>query len=145
MKRIFLIHVFSFISVAVFSQTDVVKWTGNYNASSSTIEMKAIIDEGWHLYSQYVDEDAGPVATSFEFIPNKAVSFIGKVEEPEPVKEFDQNFEAELAYFEKEVVFKQKAKANSKTSQEISVVYMVCNNQMCLPPVEKKITVSIPN
>ena len=52
--------------------------------------MKATIDEGWHLYSQYINNKIGPVPTAFVFTPTEKVKLIGKTEEPTPIKEYDK-------------------------------------------------------
>lgn len=101
------------------------------------LTLHADIDEGWHLYSQHLPSDDGPIATSFYFNANKDVDFVGKVNEPKSKTEFDPNFDMELSFFDKKVDFKQIVRVkNSKTEITGVLEFMVCNDKMCLPPEE---------
>jgi hypothetical protein len=47
-----------------------VKWTFNVNRINdceAELIFKAKIDKGFHVYSQFLDRDDGPVATTFNF------------------------------------------------------------------------------
>ena len=105
--------------------------------------MTASIAEGWHLYSQFISNDIGPIPTSFTFTENEFVSISGKVSEPKAIQEYDENFEATLDFFKEKVTFTQKALAKQTTVEEIIITYMVCNETMCLPPIDQKFTVEI--
>ncbi len=125
-----------------FSQ-EKVTWSNVYNAKTKNIEMTASIAEGWHLYSQFISNEIGPIPTSFTFTENEFVSIAGKVSEPKAIQEYDENFEATLDFFKNEVMFTQKAVAKQTTVEEIIITYMVCNETMCLPPIDQKFTVEI--
>ncbi len=125
-----------------FSQ-EKVTWSNVYNAKTKNIEMSASIAEGWHLYSQFISNEIGPIPTSFTFTENEFVSIAGKVSEPKAIQEYDENFEATLDFFKNEVMFTQKAVAKQTTVEEIIITYMVCNETMCLPPIDQKFTVEI--
>ncbi|MDG1331342.1 MAG: protein-disulfide reductase DsbD N-terminal domain-containing protein [Crocinitomicaceae bacterium] len=134
-KSIFflLCLLFSFSS---FGQEEVA-WTYSYDSDSETITITAEIEEGWHLYSQYIDENLGPVATAIQFEENKdQFKLVGKTVEPTPITEYDKNFEGELSFFKDSVKFTQKLKL--KTSGEVrgTITYMICTEEMCLPPVD---------
>ncbi len=132
MKLVFTLFVL-ILSQVLFSQ-EKVKWDFTYNTNNKTIEMKATIDEGWHLYSQYINNKIGPVPTAFVFTPTEKVKLIGKTEEPTPIKEYDENFEATLDFYKGEVVFSQKVEFISPQTIDGYVTFMVCNETMCLPP-----------
>lgn len=124
------------LSLSSFGQ-EKVEWTYSYDSESETITIAAEIEEGWHLYSQYINENLGPVATSFKFDENKTqFKLVGKTSEPEPITEYDPNFEGDLSFFKDSVEFTQKLKI--KTSGEVrgTITFMVCNEEMCLPPVD---------
>ena len=125
-----------------FSQ-EKVTWSNEYNQKTKNIEMTASIAEGWHLYSQFISNDIGPIPTSFAFTENEFVSVSGKVSEPKAIQEYDENFEATLDFFKEKVTFTQKAVAKQTTVEEIIITYMVCNETMCLPPIDQKFTVEI--
>jgi thiol:disulfide interchange protein DsbD len=67
----------------------------------------------------------------------------GAVVEPKPIQKYDENFEATLDFFEGEVVFTQKIETQKQTNVEGSVTFMVCDDTMCLPPVDKTFTIQI--
>lgn len=98
------------------------------------VQMRAAIEPGWHLYTQFLPADQGPIPTKFVFTPNAAVSLIGKVKEPKAKKEYDPNFDMELAWFEKTVVFTQKVRVQKTSILKGEVEFMVCDHEKCLPP-----------
>jgi len=100
------------------------------------LKIKATIDKGWHLYAQDLPRDDGPIATEFTFPKEKTYERIGKVVEPKPITEFDPNFEMDLNFYAKEVVFTQKIKSKTRNAFSITaeVYYMVCDAEKCLPP-----------
>jgi thiol:disulfide interchange protein DsbD len=122
-----------------------IKWAYSYNPDQKTIDIQANIADGWHLYSQYVSNEIGPVPTSFVFQENIQVKLIGKVTEPKPIQKYDENFEAMLDFFEGQVTFSQRVSVKSTTKVEGVVTYMLCNDTMCLPPVEEQFTIEITN
>lgn len=123
---------------------DKVTWTVTYNPSAQQIEFRAAISDGWHLYSQYIQNDIGPVPTTFVFEENTVVKWDGTVKEPTPIHEYDENFEASLDFFKNEVVFYRKVATGSRGTVTGYITYMVCNEIMCLPPVDYNFTVTIP-
>ena len=94
----------------------------------------ANIDDGWYLYSQFIEDD-GPLPTSFNFFESDNYELIGKTNEEEPIKEYDPNFDMVLSYFTKQVVFNQKVKLNSDNlTLNGELIFMVCDATQCLPP-----------
>ena len=132
----------------IFSGTmyaqDKVSWTVSYNATENQLEFRASIAEGWHLYSQFIQNDIGPVPTSFVFNESTAIKWKGKVNEPTPIHAYDENFEASLDFFKDEVVFTRKLTPKSKGTITGYITFMVCNEIMCLPPVDIDFSVTIP-
>lgn len=113
-----------------------VQWNFSYNQTNETVELTAKIEDGWHIYSQHLKENAGPIATSFQFDKNPPIKLKGKTKEPVAVEKYDVNFESDLSYFEHNVSFTQKIRPKDATSISGTVTYMVCNETMCLPPVD---------
>lgn len=104
--------------------------------NTATIYIKASIDPGWHLYSQFVGE-GGPVKTNFTFTPSKGYTLIGRVAEPKPVTKYESTFKMSVSYFEQSVIFQQKVKLSGKQSLvKGKVEFMVCDDKQCLPPEE---------
>lgn len=142
MHKTLIFIVFILVSMLSFGQ-EKVEWTYSFDSESSTIQIKATIDEGWHLYSQHIDNEIGPVPTSISFEKNGEVVIVGKTIEPESLKEYDENFEGELNFFKDEVVFTQKIKLKKSTTLNGVVTFMVCNDTMCLPPTDIDFSIKI--
>lgn len=146
MKVIFSALFFFISSICLGQIVKPVKWAYAAKRISKTeavVVFKATIDNGWHIYSQYV-KDGGPVATHFEFTPSKAYSPIGKTSEPKPITKFEKAFEMDVSFFEKSVVFQQKIKLNAaQTVVKGKIEYMVCNDRQCLPPDEVEFSIAL--
>lgn len=140
MKFIFIL--FAFLAFSSFAQ-DKISWTGEFDAKNNKAILTANLAEGWHLYSQNLDESAGPVATRFELTPNDKIRVSSLIQEPKPILAYDANFEADVLYFEKSVSFEQQLTATAPTQAIYTVTYMVCNLEMCLPPVDVEIKIMI--
>lgn len=138
--KITLLFIF-FLSLS-YSQ-DKITWAFSYNKDAKNVEFKAILAEGWHLYSQELHNQIGPIPTTFTFKTNDNIKLIGKTVEPTPIKEYDENFESTLNFFKNEVVFLQKIDFKSPELLEGKIEYMVCNDRMCLPPTEKEFKIEL--
>ena len=97
------------------------------------LQFIADIDEGWHMYSQYL-ADGGPIPTTFIFTPNDNYQLIDSVVEPKSHSAFDENFQVDVAYFDGKTVFKQLIKVDANTTIEGEIEFMVCDDAKCLPP-----------
>ncbi len=148
MKKITLAAaVLLFTASGAFAQIlEPVKWqfgAKKLNDNEAVVFMKATIDNGWHIYSQHVEE-GGPIKTSFTFSPSKDYALVGKPAEPKPKTKHEDVFGMDVAYFDKEVVFQQKVKLNKgSTTVKGSVEFMACDATQCLPPDEVEFTVAI--
>ena len=101
MKKIFGV-IFLFLSLTSQAQFadpkakiyDPVKWnfsSEKINDKESYLVITALIEKGWHVYSQFIEE-GGPIPTSFKFTPTADYKLIGKVtESPKAVSAFDKN------------------------------------------------------
>jgi hypothetical protein len=143
MKRILFFYAALSLTFIANTQEDVVSWSTNYNAKTSEIEMKANLSQGWHIYSQIVVSDIGPVPTMFSFENNVSFSLIGNVIEPQALHQYDPTFETSLDYFENEVTFKQKINLYQTTNLNGVITYMACNQVRCIPPSDEKFTIKI--
>jgi thiol:disulfide interchange protein DsbD len=133
MRKLLFLCSFLLIGTSLFAQ-DRVKWDFSYNTSSKEIQLKAIISEGWHLYSQHINNTIGPVPTSFTFTENPNIKFEGEVKEPKAIHEYDENFEAALDFFKSEVTFTRKvAKAKSGDVIKGYVTFMDVDFSITIP------------
>ena len=125
-----------------FGQSEVT-WHFSYNAENSQLVAQASIEEGWHLYSTERTAELGPVPTEFEFASTEGVEFVGDIQEPDPKVAYDENFGETLYYFEEEVEFLQNLNVTSGKEVNGTVTYMVCNDTMCMPPVDVEFTIEL--
>lgn len=114
------------------------KWKTSIEKISDTeyeLQAKAIIESGWHLYSQEVS-DGGPIPTRFTFTKAPEFQLIGAVKEEKGKTINDPIFKMLIKFFEKETTFRQRVKILSSKPFTIKaeVEFMVCNDENCLPP-----------
>jgi DsbC/DsbD-like thiol-disulfide interchange protein len=147
MKKItFLFCALCLISLSAYSQIlKPVTWSyaaKRTSPTTATVFIKATVDQGWHLYSQFV-KDGGPVKTSFTFPSSGTYALVGSTTEPKAITKYESTFKMDVSYFEKSVVFQQKIKLKGKTAAvKGSVEFMVCDDKQCLPP--EQVDFSIP-
>jgi len=138
MKKIILI-LFCLFSMQAFAQIDTpVDWkfkAVRIAKDRYAVTFTAKIDKGWHLYSQFL-ENGGPVPTSFSFRNASSGLLVGKVSErPAAIKGFDQSFEMDILYHERQVTFTQIVNSTDPQDHLMgSLTFMVCSGQKCLPP-----------
>ncbi|KQB39976.1 Cytochrome c biogenesis protein, transmembrane region [Flavobacterium aquidurense] len=127
-----------------------VKWTTAVEKISDKeyiLKAQAIIQSGWHLYGQYIEE-GGPSPTAFTFKNNpKKFELIGKTTEDKGHETVDKIFDMKIKYFEGKAVFAQKIKFTSDEIVNIAaeVEFMVCDDSNCLPPSSEELSFKIPN
>ncbi|RQO73684.1 sugar transporter [Pedobacter sp. KBW01] len=147
MKKITLLCCFvCLISLSSYSQIlKPVTWSyaaKKTSPTTATVFIKATVESGWHLYSQFV-KDGGPVKTTFTFPIAKDFTLVGKTIEPKAVTKYEATFKMDVSYFENSVVFQQKVKLKGKNAVvKGSVEFMVCDDKQCLPP--EQVDFSIP-
>lgn len=106
------------------------------NESEYELQFIANVIPHWHIYSQFLPDGDGPIATKISITPQKGVELVGEPEERgKLITEYDPNFMTELSYFENKVVFVQKIKITDKISQvEASITHMLCDSIRCILP-----------
>jgi thiol:disulfide interchange protein len=90
---------------------------------------KAIIDEGWYLYSTEFACEDGPLKTKFTFSPDAGYRLIGKIRPVNPLDKHDDIFECDVKIFKKTGEFRQKVKilkSNPKITGHYE--YQVCTD-----------------
>jgi len=112
-----------------------------------TVRVTATIADGWHLYS--MDQiEGGPAATGLIVPDGQPFALSGEVKEPEPIVEFDPNFNLETHYFENRVMFDMSIKVAASAAPGTNTVridarYQTCNDRTCLPPRTVHLTASV--
>jgi thiol:disulfide interchange protein len=137
-----ILSFFIFLSVSFSQILDPVSWSFSVqqNGNEATLVSKAALDKGWHVYSQNLESEFGPVPTEFIYDKSDNYSLDGKtIETKKPTIQYDKNFDMNVAYFSDEIIFKQKIKVNSENDFVLkgSVGFMVCDDEKCLPPTDE--------
>lgn len=137
-------------AASVLAQDDPAKWTlspelkGRSFARGDDVKavLSAKIDEGWHLYA--LDQPAGgPIATTVKVAEGSPFEIFGKVTTPEPITEFDPNFQINTSFFADRAEFDVPLKTLKDASAgdlAIDVRYQLCNDRLCLPPKTVRVT-----
>lgn len=141
MKKLSILTLFFFVMFAAIAQApSPIKWRAFVkmtNETEGTVTLKAIIDEGWHLYGTTLPE-GGPKATSIDFSESKGVKFLNNfTPSAKPVEKEDEIFGLKLNWWEKGVSFTRKFKLTGKKADAVlkgKVMFMGCNDETCLPP-----------
>ena len=148
MQKFLFFLAISFISFSSIAQIkDPVKWgyTAVKMGDKYQVVITATLPKKWHIYSQTTG-DGGPLPTKFSFANNPLLKFEGDVKEVGKLKEFyDKNFDTKVKYFGDKVDFVQTVKVagNVKTNVSITVEYMTCDDEKCLPPTKKTFNVAL--
>ena len=152
MKRFISFLIILLVTNTAFSQIlDPVKWEVSVEEQSDSqykVVIDAVIDSGWHLYSQeqFGDEDEGPIRTEISFNDSATTyTLIGATEEPKVEPTYDQVFEMNVVYFEDEVRFEQAINVINAEGLKIQVevFYSVCDDTQCLAPELKTFEVDL--
>lgn len=142
--RVILLLVFGFCSyINSSAQKDPISWTFSVERTGNDtyqIILEGTIQPGWYIYSQFLEEDDGPVPTTVYIVPqNDAFDLVGIVKEEGHKKEgFDPIFEMQLIKYYEEIKFVQEIKMRGEGTQQLEghIEYMTCNDNSCLPPKE---------
>jgi len=140
--RATLLLLLSLITLTVSAQIyNPVKWAITLTPAGNgdyTFTAKATIDEGWWVYSQFLENEDGPIATTVNFDAGAHYKLEGKSKESDNAKKiFDKVFEMEVVKFQKYYTIQQKIKVTDPSKPITGYVnFMTCNDERCLPPTD---------
>ncbi|SHG66760.1 Thiol:disulfide interchange protein DsbD [Flavobacterium fluvii] len=147
-KYIFLLLVFMAFAKGNAQILDPVKWTTKIEKKSETnfiLIFNGDIEEGWHVYSQFTPE-GGPLAMEVVF-KNQQGNFnlVGKAKESKTRTAYNDVFEVNETFFEKNVQIRQEITVVNPKNSKIDAVlnYQVCK-EVCINQ-EKKFNFTIPS
>ena len=149
LKYFTLLHCLLYFGFSQITAQNHLNWEFSYDKLNSRILIKATIDKGWHLYSQKTPANAGPIPVSISINKQKGTKLIGKFEEKlQPHEIFDANFDSQVYLFENTYIAEQKIKIKKTKTQHLkqlngSVLYMVCDDSRCMPPIEVPFTIQL--
>lgn len=143
-----LFALFSILSSAILHAQNPVKWSfTTKDAGNCQVDLilTGTIDEGWYTYSQFLESEDGPVATSITFDAQSHFKLVGKAKEGgEIIKTFDKVFEMNLTKFKHKAILTQRVEVKDPSKPIVGyITFMVCNDEMCLPPKDVDFTFSI--
>lgn len=142
MRRLLFSFLLLLVHSVVFGQIlDPVKWKMTFTQTGEdtyNLVFAASIEEGWTIYSQYLEED-GPVPTTFYFDQGDHFEFVGKNEECEEHRKsgYDKVFDMDVTKYSEQAVFQQQVKINDPSKPITGYFeFMTCDDSKCLPPKE---------
>ena len=142
--RNFLLTLLCVVPMMALAQSEnPVKWSHSVSENGNglyTVQMKATMADGWHIY------DLGPyefiTATSLKFEPSEGVTPVGDLRVlSKAVRHMDDIFGIEIGYFEKEARFEQDFEGEGDV--KVAIEYMACNDTNCTPPAEEEMVVTL--
>ena len=108
-----------------------------------TVELKAQIEEGWHIY--VTDGKLAFNPTTFEFTTGEGVATEGDLRALSEAKvEKDELLMMEIGHYDNEAVFQQDFKLKGEGGEvKVAISYQACNEGSCLTPTTEEVTVSL--
>ena len=115
--------------------------------SPTMLRLHAAIDAGYHLYSLTTPK-GGPIRTKIRVVEDGLVT-LGEVAQPKPDVKRDATFEVDVETFSGSVDFKVPLKWGKPVGaavKQVSLIarYQACSDVICLPPVERTVSVLVP-
>ncbi|MCE2848410.1 MAG: protein-disulfide reductase DsbD domain-containing protein [bacterium] len=147
----FLSIIFFSLSISGFAQMGSAKQVSWVFASKKVgdkryeVKMTATISGNYHLYAQVAGVE-GPVPTTITFNPNPLLTTEGTpLEQGKKITKMEEAWDGKVNFYEKTVTFVQvvTAKTKAKTSLNGKIEFMVCNDELCLPPAEVPFKIAI--
>lgn len=135
MRITYLLLTFMMTLQLATAQDELVTWEFTLNEAGDAIDIKAVMQDAWVIYSQHTEPD-GPIPLEFEFIEISGAELAGPVEELSSVtEEFCDMFEVNVSKFKKEALFRQALKSEGgPVTIKGTVTFMTCDDTRCLPP-----------
>ena len=139
MKKIaFIITILIVIHQAYGQQP--VRWeysATKLNGNAYEIKIKAILSEGWHIYSQQQPDDAFAIPTTIEYIQSSHYTLNGKTREigilqkhKDPVVGLEANRYGDRVDFIQLI----QRKTNSEQKIEAKITFQLCTEDKCMMP-----------
>lgn len=133
--------------VAAQMTADPVSWTASAARSGKGYEIRinASFKPGWHIYAMEPGGDGTLIPTSFEFKPGAGVS------KPTAVKALAKpkgmtfvGVDGEAFVYEGKTDFTSTVAGKPGQTLSLTIGYQSCNEQMCLPPKKKVLSIKLP-
>ena len=138
------------LPMSIAAQTvNPVKWSHSATEKGEgcyTVQFKAQIEDGWHIYVTDPAFTLNP--TTFEFEAGNGTTKVGELRllsQPHLVKdEYGLTTSGQEGYYEKEAIFEQDFKIEGKGGNiKVTVGYQACNEGTCLSPTTDELNISL--
>ncbi len=109
------------------------------------VSITATIAGDYHLYAQDAGVE-GPIPTKISFLPNPLLTLEGKtIERGKKISKVESAWDGKVNFYNKTVTFVQivSAKTKAQTMLNGNIEFMVCNDDLCLPPSEVTFKIAI--
>ena len=109
------------------------------------ILITATIADTYHLYAINAGVE-GPIPTKITFSPNPIITYTGSiVEKGKKITKVEEVWGGKVNFYEKTVTFSQviNTKTTANTNLNGKIAFMVCNDEVCLPPSEVPFKIAI--
>ncbi len=103
------------------------------------------LEKGWHIWAMEPGGDGFQIPPSFLFDDNNQVEILGPAREKGVLETAEmEGIEGAVRYYSHTVEYIQPVRLSPETRQVSGRhVYQVCNDRMCLPPVEKDFLIEV--
>ena len=146
LKRLFLMLLCVLPMTALAQNESVVKWSNTVTDKGDglyTVQFKAAIDEGWHIYVNDPAKAFNPTEIKFE--AGEGVEPQGTLRALSEAKYEKDEFQMmEIGHHEKEAIFEQDFKVDGKGGEvKASITYQACNVGSCLSPTTEEVSIAL--
>ena len=151
--RVFLLFLTTIFSLS-FNAQNPISWNVNSKLVENNIyelEITAHLEKGWHLYSQFLEQNEGydplnsPFSTYITYDLSPNFDTIGNTKEIGVETHYDPVWESEISFFSDKATFTQLIKLNNLDSTVFNgnINFMICNETQCLPPEDYKFKIEL--
>ena len=135
------------VPMMAMAQTEPVKWSHSVTEKGNglyTVEFKAELEDGWHIYA--TDPKLAVNPTTFEFETSEGVATEGELRSVSKLHiEKDELLMMEIGQYDKEAIFEQDFNVKDGGTVKAIISYQACNLGSCLSPTTTEVSISLGN
>ena len=135
------------VPMMAMAQTEPVKWSHSVTEKGNglyTVEFKAELEDGWHIYA--TDPKLAFNPTTFEFETSEGVATEGELRSVSKLHiEKDELLMMEIGQYDKEAIFEQDFNVKDGGTVKAIISYQACNLGSCLSPTTTEVSISLGN